>query len=81
MTAETLRKWVRQAEVDAGEAAGVPTETARELRELRRKNRELEQTKYSRPRRLSSRRSATRYTRTPDMAQELLQGHRWDLVL
>ena len=41
MSAETLRKWVRQAEVDAGEAAGVPTETARELR---RKNRELEST-------------------------------------
>jgi len=44
MSAEPLRKWVRQAEVDDGEAAGVPTETARELRELRRKNRELEQT-------------------------------------
>ena len=44
MSAETLRKWVRQAEVDDGEAAGVPTETARELRELRRKNRELEAT-------------------------------------
>jgi transposase len=44
MSAETLRKWVRQAEVDAGEAAGVPTETARELRELRRKCKELEST-------------------------------------
>jgi transposase len=44
MSAETLRKWVRQAEVDAGEAAGVPTETARELRELRRKTKELEAT-------------------------------------
>ncbi len=44
MSAETLRKWVRQAEVDDGEAVGVPTETSRELRELRRKTRELEQT-------------------------------------
>ena len=44
MSAETLRKWVRQVEVDAGEAAGVPTETVRELRELRRKCRELEST-------------------------------------
>ena len=49
MTAEALRKWVRQAGVDAGEAAGVPSETARELRELRRKCRELEATKSSRP--------------------------------
>ncbi len=44
MTTETLRKWVRQAEVDAGEAPGTPTESAREIRELKRKNRELEQT-------------------------------------
>jgi transposase len=44
MTAETLRTWLRQAEVDAGETAGVTSETARELRELKRKNAELERT-------------------------------------
>ena len=44
MSAETLRKWVRQAEVDAGEAPGMTTDAARELRELRRKCRELEAT-------------------------------------
>jgi transposase len=44
MTAETLRKWVRQSEVDANQKAGLSTESAAELRELRRKCRELEQT-------------------------------------
>ena len=44
MSAETLRKWVRQAEVDAGESPGVTSAAAQEIRELRRKNRELEQT-------------------------------------
>ena len=45
MTAETLRKWIRQAEIDyEGQAPGVASEAAREIRELKRKNRELEQT-------------------------------------
>jgi transposase len=44
MTAETLRKWVRQADVDEGQAPGVPSEPAREIRELKRKNAELERT-------------------------------------
>jgi transposase len=44
MTAETLRKWIRQAEIGEGLASGVTSEAAREIRELRRKNRELEQT-------------------------------------
>lgn len=41
---ETLRRWVNQAEVDTGVRGGVPTDTVRELRELKRKNRELEET-------------------------------------
>ena len=44
MSAETLRKWIRQGEIDQGQAAGVTSEAAREIRELKRKNRELEQT-------------------------------------
>jgi len=42
MSAETLRQWVRQPEVDAGQTPGVSTDATRELRELRRKCRELE---------------------------------------
>ena len=44
MTAESLRRWVRQAQVDAGKASGVTSESAPEIRELKRKNAELEQT-------------------------------------
>ena len=41
---ESLRRWINQSEVDAGDRAGVPTDVARENRELKRKNRELEET-------------------------------------
>jgi transposase len=44
MTAETLRKWIRQAQVDEGQAPGVSTGASKEVRELKRKVAELERT-------------------------------------
>jgi transposase len=41
MSAETLRKWVRRSEVDAGERPGLTTVERERLRELERENREL----------------------------------------
>ena len=44
MTAETLRSWIRQQQVNDGDRDGVSSEAAAEIRALRRRNAELEQT-------------------------------------
>jgi transposase len=44
VSAETLRKWAGLAEVDAGQAPGTSSEAAQEIRDLKRRNRELEAT-------------------------------------
>ena len=40
-TTETLRRWVRQAERDSGQRAGLTTDERHRLKELERENREL----------------------------------------
>jgi transposase len=40
-SAETLRGWVRQAEVDGGTRAGTSTAEAQRIKELERENKEL----------------------------------------
>jgi transposase len=44
-SAESLRKWVKQTEIDAGEREGSSTDEREELGRLRRENRVLKQEK------------------------------------
>jgi len=41
MKAETLRRWVRRAEVDSGRRPGLPSAAQQQIQELERENREL----------------------------------------
>mgnify|MGYP003707198117 FL=1 len=42
-TPQTLHDWVKKAEIDSGQQAGVPTDMAEKLKALERENRELRQ--------------------------------------
>ena len=42
-TAETLRKWVKQAEIDQGKRDGLSSSEREQLKQLQRENRELKQ--------------------------------------
>ena len=42
-TPQTLHDWVKKAEIDSGQRAGVPTDMSDKLKALERENRELRQ--------------------------------------
>jgi transposase-like protein len=44
MIGETLGSWIRQQQVDAGQCVGISSDAAAEIRALKRRNGELEQT-------------------------------------
>jgi transposase len=65
-TPETVRKWVRRAEVDAGARPGTTSEESAELKRLRRENAELK------------RANAILRTASAFFAAELCATRRWE---
>jgi transposase len=59
-SSETLRKWIRRAEIDSGQRPGLTTAESEQVKALKRENAELRRAiRSSNPRRLFSRRSST----------------------
>jgi transposase len=60
-SSETLRKWIRRAEIDSGQRPGLTTAESEQVKALKRENAELRRANEtsSNPRRLFSRRSST----------------------
>ena len=76
-TPETVRKWCRQAEVDAGSRAGVSTEESAELRRFKRENAELKRANAI-LRSASAFFAAARCATRRCVSREVVRGHfRW----
>src|SRR4051812_43520459 len=79
---ESLRNWVKQADIDTGKRPGMTTTEQRRIAELERDNRELRRAnEILRPPRLSLRGSSTRDCRSRELSQHAPRalGDRADL--
>lgn len=73
---ETLRNWVLQAEIDAGDRSGTTTDQAQRLAELERENRELRRTSPNDQGALCSS-TPVPFDHAPTVGRIALQGRGW----
>jgi hypothetical protein len=84
VSGETLRNWVRQAEVDGGRCPGTTTDESAELKRLRRENAELKMRWYVRgllsevERRTGGTLAEAAGDAGPEGMQRLLNFYAWD---